>query len=141
MRAVLFFIIAVLFLSISHPVEAKLLPRFAGKKTTTSTKATGSNVTVSPKFMSGKTGVKVNFSNLAAANTVSYVLSYDTGGKPEGIAGSVNVADGTSSRDLVFGTCSSGSCVYHKNIKNCVLTVTSKLKSGKTSKKVFRLKV
>jgi hypothetical protein len=142
MKLSLFIVIFISFLATATTADAKLLPRY---QTTTTSKAapraTGNTIAVSPKFMSGKTGLKVAFSNVGAANTISYMLSYESNGKQEGIAGSVRPAEGNTSRDLLFGTCSSGKCVYHKNIKNCVLTVTAQLKNGKKQVKKFNVKV
>lgn len=142
MKLSLFAITLISFLTLTTTVDAKLLPRYQTTTTAkTTTKSTGNTISVSPKFMSGKTGLKVQFSNVGAANTISYMLSYDSNGKQEGIAGSVRPAEGNTSRDLLFGTCSSGKCVYHKNIKNCVLTVTAQLKNGKKQVKKFNVKV
>lgn len=142
MKATLLLVTAFSFLALATTADAKLLPRYnstAPAKTTT--KSVGNTVGISPKFMSGKTGLKVSFSNVGAATSISYMLSYDANGKAEGIAGSVRPAEGNTSRDLLFGTCSSGKCVYHKNIKNCVLTVTAQLKNGKKQVKKFNVKV
>lgn len=143
MKTALFVVSVLMFLFAVTPAHAaRLLPRFSKTSTTkTTTTSTGSNISVSPKFMSGKTGVKVSFSNLSAAKSVSYTLSYDSSGKPEGVVGSVDPSKGSDTRELLFGTCSSGTCKYHKNIKNCILTVTSQLKNGKKSIKKFRLNV
>lgn len=135
-KLITFVILLSSFLVAASKAEAKLLPRYQ-----TTTKSVGNTIAVSPKFMSGKTGLKVAFSNVGAATSISYMLSYDTNGKGEGVAGSVRPAEGNTSRDLLFGTCSSGTCRYHKNIKNCVLTVTAQLKSGKKQVKKFNVKV
>jgi len=143
MKLSLYILAVISFFALTTTADAKLLPRYgtaAPAKITTS-KSSGNTISVSPKFMSGKTGLKVQFSNVGAANTVSYMLSYESNGKQEGIAGSVRPAEGNTSRDLLFGTCSSGKCVYHKNIKNCVLTVTAQLKNGKKQVKKFNVKV
>ena len=142
MKLGLFITIFIVFFTLTTTVDAKLLPRYASTGTAKSTtKSVGNTIAVSPKFMSGKTGLKVGFSNVGAANSISYMLSYESNGKQEGIAGSVRPAEGNTSRDLLFGTCSSGKCVYHKNIKNCVLTVTAQLKNGKKQVKKFNVKV
>jgi|SRR3989344_3416675 len=141
MKLSLFIVVVISFLTLATTADAKLLPRYNTTPAKTTSKATGNTISVSPKFMSGKTGLKVQFSNVGAANSISYVLSYESSGKQEGIAGSVRPAEGNTSRDLLFGTCSSGKCVYHKNIKNCVLTVTAQLKNGKKQVKKFNVKV
>lgn len=131
-------------LSTATPASAvRLLPRHTGTKpaSTAAKKTTSSSIGVSPKLMSGKTGLRVAFSNLTLANSVSYTLSYETNGKPEGVVGSVSVGKGSDTRELLFGTCSSGTCRYHKGLKNMTFTVTSSLKSGKKSIKRFRIRV
>lgn len=141
MKLSLFITVLISFLAFGTTVDAKLLPRYNKAPVKTTARTTGNTIAVSPKFMSGKTGLKVAFSNVGAANTISYMLSYESNGKQEGIAGSVRPAEGNTSRDLLFGTCSSGKCVYHKNIKNCVLTVTAQLKNGKKQVKKFNVRV
>jgi len=121
--------------------EAKVLPRFATTTKTTTTKSTGSTIVASTKFMPGKKGLKTSFSNLQNATAVSYVLSYESNGKSEGVVGSIKPSEGSATRELLFGTCSSGTCRYHTNIKNAVLKVTATLKSGKKQIKTFKVKV
>jgi hypothetical protein len=93
-------------------------------------------------MINGKKGVRLTLGNLQNANSVSYVLSYTTDGRSEGLAGSVNPSGQTSSsRELLFGTCSSGTCKYHSNISNAKLEITSKLKNGKTAVRRYRIKL
>ncbi len=133
----------VLFVTVTAgETQAKLLPRYKATTTTkSSARPSGNAVAISAKFMSGKTGLRVSYSNLAAANSVSYTLSYTQNGKPEGVVGSVQPSEGSTSRDLLFGTCSGGKCVYHKGIKNMKLVVTAQLKNGKKQVKTFNVKV
>lgn len=140
----LFLLSALVYLSLPETAYAKLLPRYRGSGGTSVPISTRSyaGVGVSPSFMPGRGGLRVAFSNLQNATSVSYVLVYETGGKQEGVSGSVSSSDGSSVvRDLQFATCSSGVCVNHGKISNMQFTVTSELTSGKTSIKRFRIRV
>ena len=132
---------AFVFFFSTSSVQAKVLPRFAKSATKTTTAKSTGGIKSSVKFMAGKTGITVNFSNLTAAKTVSYTLSYATNGKQEGVVGSVPTTSVATSRELLFGTCSSGTCKYHKNITNASLTINTTLLSGKKTVKRFKLKV
>lgn len=138
-------IVGSIALSSVNIVEARVLP-WAKKGGTSapakiSTQATNT-VIVQPGFMPGRGGIRVYFGNLQNAKSVSYTLSYETNGKAEGVSGSVSPSDGNSTtRELLFGTCSTGVCTPHKNIKNMKLEVKSQLTSGKTAIKRFRIKV
>ena len=143
--ALLILFLAVMSAMYSSIVEAKLLPRFqssGGTATKPASARSYSTVVTSPRFLPARNGLRVAFSGLNNATSVSYMLIYETNGKQEGVSGSVNPSEGTSaSRDLQFGTCSSGTCVQHKNITNMKLEITSHLTSGKTSIKRYRIRV
>jgi len=135
-----------LFLLTSTDTHAKLLPRFQGSSGSSSSSsaapvASSKTVAVSPRYLPGKSGLKVFFGSLQNATSVSYILTYETNGKAEGVSGSVKPSEGNTSRDLLFATCSSGVCNNHGKITNMRLEVTSKLKSGKTSIKRYRMRV
>ena len=144
-RLLLFIVVmGVLLLGLTDRVYAKLLPRFQSSGGTSSgpvSTKSYSGVMVSPRFMPARNGLRVSFSGLNNATSVSYTLTYETNGKQEGVSGSVNPSEGSTSRDLQFGTCSSGTCVAHKNIKNMKLEVTCKLTSGKTTIKRYSIRV
>ena len=127
----------------AQSAQAKVLPRFqTGTKSVSSVKTTSGRVGVSVKFRGDRHAILVNFSNLTAAKSVSYTLSYQTNGKNEGVAGTIRPqGTGAMQRELLFGTCSSGVCRYHSNITNAKLEVTSTLNSGQKVIKRFRLKV
>ena len=139
-------IASVLLILLGQAVEARVLPRYRGNSAPVrspgiSTRAANS-IIVRPSFMPGRGGLRVGFSNLQNATSVNYVLSYDTGGKTEGVSGTISPSDGTStSRDLQFATCSSGVCRNHGSISNMKLVITSKLTNGKTSIKRYRIRV
>lgn len=115
---------------------------FAKKTLPQRGKAVGgtTGVIISPRLRGDRLALIVNFSGLSKANTVSYTLSYNTNGVPQGVVGSITPTADTASRELLFGTCSSGVCRYHSNLTNMKLIVTSNLKSGKRAIKTFRIK-
>ena len=128
-----------LFLS-ADLANAKLLPRFrsAPKKST----GVSSGVVVSPRLRSDRKALNVFFNNLNKAKNVTYTLIYQTGGKDEGISGSIESSSGNSTtRELLFGTCSAGVCRYHANISNMKLEIITELPSGKRLLRRFRNRV
>lgn len=136
------FIGFILLMVTASSVDARVLPRFRSGAPASSSGASPSTVSVSPRFMSGKSGLRVSFNGISNAKKISYMLSYETNGKQEGVAGTITSADGNStSRDLLFGTCSSGVCRYHEGLKNMKLEVRSDLKNGKTAVRRYRIKI
>lgn len=134
-------LLCLLFLTaVLHTVSAaKILPRF--KNAVRPVSSSGSPG-VSVKLRLDRQALLVYFSNLNKARSVSYTLSYQTNGREEGVAGSIDPLSGNSaSRSLDFGTCSSGVCRYHANITNMKLEVTIELVSGKKLLRRFRVKV
>lgn len=100
----------------------------------------GVGVIISPKLRSDRLALIVGFGGLLRANSVSYTLSYNANGIPQGVAGTIRPTQDSTKRELLFGTCSAGVCRYHTNIKGMKLVVTSYLKSGKRAIKTFRIK-
>ncbi len=110
--------------------------------TTTTTRTAGTRVASSVRFKPGRNGIIISLSGLTNAKSVSYELTYDTNGTPQGAMGTIsNITSSADSRELLFGTCSGGVCRYHSGITNARLVITSKLKSGTTTRKSYRLKV
>ncbi len=131
-----------LFLSIPTLSFARMLPQVktTGKQATI--RSAGNNISVSARLRRDRHALTVSFSNLYVAASVSYTLIYQTGGHEEGAGGSIREDEGNyATRELLFGTCSSGVCRYHTNITNMSLEVTGQLKSGKTFTKRFRIKI
>jgi len=94
----------------------------------------------SVRFNSTRTGLIISFSGLTNANSVHYSLSYETNGISQGAMGTItNPEVSVDTRELLFGTCSGGVCRYHQNITNAKLVITSKLKSGYTTRKTYRI--
>lgn len=101
------------------------------KKTTVKSNSAGVSITKSRD----KKSVTVTFNNLKDVKSISYILSYDTRDNTEGAVGTIKTKGAKSvSRKLLFGTCSSGVCRYHKNISNVMLEVTFTTKKGSFTK-------
>lgn len=116
---------------------------YAGKKVNSNKKVSkNANVLVYPSVNRYKNAVLVYFKNLHKTNSVSYILSYNTNGKPDGASGTINTKGKFSlSRTLLLGTCSSGVCRYHKNITGLTLTVTANYKNGSTSTITYKIRI
>ncbi len=136
-------IITLLFASFyAQPIEAaKVLPQVkSSKKTATTKRSFGSLVTVTPKLRRDRKALLIYFGGLQNANSVSYLLIYTTNGQEEGAGGSVDPSYGnTSSREILFGTCSKNVCRYHANITDMRLEATADLKSGKKLIKRYKI--
>lgn len=136
----LLFVTALIFLFyfIDAVHAGKILPQSKSSKTTVSS---GTGISVTPKIRSDRQALLIYFGNLQNANSVSYMLIYQTNGQQEGAGGSVTASEGnTTSRELLFGTCSKNVCRYHQNITNMKLEVTAELKSGKKLIKRYKIK-
>jgi hypothetical protein len=104
--------------------------------------STAGRVGSSVKFNGGRNGLVIYFSGLTNAKSVTYTLSYESNGISQGAMGTIsNITTATDSRELLFGTCSGGVCRYHQNISNAKLVITSKLKSGLTTRKTYRIRI
>jgi hypothetical protein len=104
--------------------------------------STGGRVVTSAKFRGDRRAIIINFGGLTNAKSVTYSLTYSSNGIPQGAMGTMtNISGASDSRELLFGTCSHGVCRYHTGITDGRLVITSKLKSGITTRKSYRLKV
>jgi hypothetical protein len=104
--------------------------------------STSGRVVTSARFRGDRRAVIVSFAGLSNASSVNYSLTYDSNGIAQGAMGTMtNIAGSSDSRELLFGTCSHGVCRYHTGIINARLVITSKLKSGITTRKSYKLKV
>ncbi|MFH0864155.1 MAG: hypothetical protein V1858_03650 [Candidatus Gottesmanbacteria bacterium] len=95
---------------------------------------------ISPKLRSDRLALIISFSGLYRTSSVSYTLSYNTNGLPQGVMGTIKPVTDSTQRELLFGTCSSSTCRYHINITNMRLVITSYLKSGGRVVKSYRVK-
>ncbi len=69
--------------------------------------------------------VKVHFAPLLWVKNVSYVLTYDANGIPQGISGSFNPnGKHNISKEFFLGTCSGSVCIKHQNIRNVKIQAT-----------------
>ena len=136
------YLVAVLafFYFLSVPlVDAKLLPRYqkksSGRQTSTS------SFYVSPRLRADRRAIIIYFGNLNQVNSATYNLFYQADGVDQGVSGSVDSSGGNStSRELDFGTCSSGDCRYHGNISNMKLEIQADLTSGRRATKRYRIR-
>lgn len=130
----------IFFTLINTTVDARLLPRFQNVKV--SGKRLVSGVGVSARLRPDHKAILVYFSNLNKASSVSYTLTYQTDGREEGVSSVLTTgAEDSATRELLFGTCSSGVCRYHGNISGMKFEVVSELNSGKRSIKRFRIRL
>lgn len=135
-------ILLLLFLLTPPDAFAKALPQARGGAKQTAVRPAGNNVAVSPRLRRDKHALNIYFSNLQKATGASYTLTYQTQGRQEGAGGSIRQEEGNSTtRELLFGTCSKNVCTYHQGIKNMKLEVTGQLKSGRNFTKRFRIRV
>lgn len=144
MKKILFIFTIILLVSIfsQKSYALKVLPQSKTANKQVSFKPSSAAVSITPKLRRDRKAIIVYFGNLKNAESISYMLVYKTNGQEEGAGGSVNPSLGNSaSRELLFGTCSKNVCRYHPNISNMKLEVTTKLKSGKTTIKRFKIRV
>jgi len=140
----LFLILFLVVFIFPSGAQAKLLPRFTATGSGVSTRApavSSKSVVIVPRFLPARNGLSVSFSGIQNANTVSYMLTYTTNGKEEGVTGSIDTSSNIAKRELLFATCSSGVCTNHGKITNMRLEITSKLKSGKTAIRRYKIRV
>lgn len=108
-------------------------------------KAVGGSKSVIPavvKFRADRRAILLSFSSFSGIESVNYSFTYTNNGKPEGAGGTVRASNNPSAvRELLFGTCSTGVCSYHTNVKNARLVVTATFTNGSKSSRAFRLKV
>lgn len=131
------------FLQSGELVSAKTLPQSKSVKPAIRKSTGGGNVTVSPRLRRDKKALVVSFGNLQSAKSVQYTLVYQTNGKDEGAGGVITPqrAINSTSRELLFGTCSSNVCRYHSGISNMRLEIVTELTSGKKSIKRYSIKI
>lgn len=143
MKKILLFVIVIIFLSLEFfnlPKEvfaAKTRIRTPSGKKTVVTSGSYSSASIYPSRL----GMVVNLFNLDKVSKVSYVLSYTGSAKSQGVVGSFVPGAATDARELLFGTCSRGACVYHENVTNARLTINFTLKAGGIFTKRYLLKV
>ena len=134
------FLISLLLPSVTH--AKRLLPRAVPAKSGgAAVVSTSRGVGAKVRFRGDKLAIIVDFSSLSIASSVSYNLSYATRGTSQGAGGNISPSEDSTSRELIFGTCSHGVCRYDGGITNAKFVVTTVLKNGRKVVKPFRLKV
>jgi hypothetical protein len=132
----LFLVISFLFFSAS--------PCLGAKKRVRKQKDSGSyiskGVASSVRFRPDRLGLLINFSNFDNLVSGRYELVYQADGITQGAGGSIILGD-TSTKEILFGTCSGGVCHFHDNITDARLSIISELKDGTTVLKPYRIKV
>lgn len=139
-----FLILGIVWVTVGFgQVSAKTLPRRVSAPGKAVKRANSASfVAVSARLRPDRRALNVYFANLNQAASVTYTLSYQANGNQEGIGGSIDTKGVYStSRELVFGTASSGVYRYHSNITGARLEVISVLKSGKKAVKRFKIRV
>lgn len=107
----------------------------------TAVTTTSASIIISPRLRKDRKALLVTFSNLSKVSSFSYELTYLGSGIDQGVFGSVEPkGENSTSRELLFGTCSHNVCRYHAGIQDMRFVVTTKLKSGQTLTKKYRIK-
>ena len=97
-------------------------------------------VGVSVRLRPDRLGLVLSFSNFDNIESGTYELVYNSNGVTQGAGGMIILGD-TSSKELLFATCSHGVCRFHEGITDARLSIVSKLKGGQTVLKPFRIRV
>jgi hypothetical protein len=136
-RSIIFVILFIILTGLLSP-SVYAAKKFIRKSRTPATLS----LTYSTAKLSRSTNsIIVYFQNLGNVAKISYELNYLAMGKDEGAMGVISPQGANDSRDLYFGTCSKGVCSPHQNITNATLTIHTKLKSGATNVKLYRIKI
>lgn len=121
-----------------HAAKKRIKPTVSAKPAV----STGGLTVSSARLRSDRLALLVTFLNLSELRDLSYTLTYTGNGIDQGVSGSIATAgQGSTSRELLFGSCSKNVCVYHQNIKNMRLVITAQTTSGKTIVKKYLVKV
>jgi len=141
----LLFILIIITLWLIHPVKIlaakKFIPKTPSQNTKTNTVRSSVSIPSKVKYRPDKRGILLLFTNFNNLDSVSYSFTYTSNGLSQGAGGVIRKDNNpTSERELLFGTCSSGVCTYHQNIRSATLLLTAKYDNGKTSTKRYRIK-
>jgi len=93
------------------------------------------------RFRPDRRGLILRFIDFGQAVSVTYTLTYQANGIPQGATGKATPATAGQPRELLFGTCSGGVCRYHQNITQARLVIDSRLSSGLIIRKPYRIKI
>lgn len=89
------------------------------------------------KLRADKLALLLKFANLAQAQSITYVLTYNSREVPQGVEGNLDPSIGSTQKELVFGTCSGVVCTYHTGISDMRLQLSIGLKNGKTLTRIY----
>jgi len=132
-------ILTLLFISFSAFAQ----PAWAKKKIGAGGSAvvTSAGFTIWPRLRKDRRALLVTFSNLNLVSSFTYELTYLGSGIDQGVYGQVTPkGENSTSRELLFGTCSHGVCRYHTNITGMKFKVTATLTNGQILTKKYRVK-
>lgn len=114
----------------------------ASWRTVRQTNSSTRGIKTSVKFRGDRRALLVSFSGFNSQMTsVSYLLTYDSSQGTQAGGGTITAATAGGERELLFGTSSAGVATYHANISSARLVIDTKLKSGLTIRKPYRIKV
>ncbi len=137
------FIVLFLILSIAvlwYPPKTEAAKKFV-RKTVVNSKVSYSSVPAKVLYRSDHQGLYLSFLNFNGIESVSYSFTYSTNGNPQGAGGTITSTNNpTMQRELLFGTCSTSVCTYHRNLTNAKLVLTAKYTNGRTVNKSYRIK-
>ena len=142
MKRVLFFLFLFsLFFSIAFAPDVFAAKKFVPKSTGSVKRVATGGIPASVRYRGDRLGILLSFLNFTNLESVSYSFIYTANGTPQGAGGTITAANNpTASRELLFGTCSSGVCTYHHNLSNARLVLTVKKTNGTTVTKAYRIK-
>lgn len=124
-------ILLVIFFSITTtPALAKKKLIRSGKPRSTISYPYGA--WVKPKLRADRHALLLMLGGMQYAVSLDYTLTYNAGPIPQGIQSYHSPEDGSTQKELVFGTCSGNDCIYHGNITDMILELTIKLNDGRT---------
>ena len=143
MKKIFILILTIIFLALTaSPTLAarKRTPKVLQKTPSAITYSASQGVSSKVRFRPDRQALLITFSGFNNIQSGSYELTYTANGVPQGAGGSI-ILDDTSTKTLLFGTCSGGVCKYHSNITNAKLIITSITKSGQKIVKPYRIRV
>lgn len=125
-------------LALPAPVFAR--KRLPGRQAAAA-KPAGSIPQSNLKLRGDKLALLVQLTNLTGAQSINYILTYNSTQAPQGVQGSLDPAIGSTQKELVFGTCSGAVCTYHTGLTDMRFQLTVGLKSGKTLTRKYQIKI
>jgi len=132
----------IITLTLFIPVKIEAAKKFVPKaKTTISRSSSSGTIPAVVRYRPDKLGILFSFSTFNGIESVNYSFTYSTNGIPQGAGGTIRSSnDPASSRELLFGTCSTSVCTYHYNLSGARLVLTARLTNGNTVTKAYRIK-